>query len=112
MDFNKLKNKLIESKNKAVEKSAEILWNSIFTIKDLEWLKEIIEKSWKTVFTDKKTGEVKEFNKKAIIVFWDENSDFFKEALIVFSSSDLPAVFITKPLNLWTLSLLPSLINW
>jgi len=84
MDFSKIKSKLIETKNKAVDKSAEFLWNSAFTIKTLESLNEIIKKSKKTTFTNKETWETKEFNKKIIVVFWDENSDFFKESLLSF----------------------------
>lgn len=84
MDFSKIKSKIIETKNKAVDKSAEFLWNSSFTIKTLESLKETIKKSKKTTFTNKETWETKEFNKKIIIVFWDENSDFFKESLLSF----------------------------
>jgi len=55
MDFSKLKSKLIETKNKAVDKSAEFLSNSSFTIKSIEELKKIIEKSKKTNFTNKET---------------------------------------------------------
>lgn len=84
MDFSKIKSKLIETKNKAVDKSAKFLWNSSFTIKTSEELKKIIEKSKKTSFTNKETWETKEFIKKTIVVFWDENSDFFKESLLNF----------------------------
>ncbi|NVP17971.1 hypothetical protein HUU51_04610 [Candidatus Gracilibacteria bacterium] len=84
MDFSKIKSKIIETKNKAVVKSAELLGNSSFTIKTLEELNESIKKSKKTTFTNKETGELKEFNKKVIIVFGDENSNFFKESLLIF----------------------------
>lgn len=84
MDFNKIKSKIIETKNKAVIKSADLLSNSLFTIKTNEELKKTIEKSKKTIFTNKETWETKEFNKKVIIIFWDEESDFFKDSLINF----------------------------
>ncbi|MDD3793254.1 MAG: hypothetical protein PHI37_00375 [Candidatus Gracilibacteria bacterium] len=84
MDFNKIKSKIIETKNKAVIKSADLLSNSLFTIKTNEELKKTIEKSKKTIFTNKETGETKEFNKKVIIIFGDEESDFFKDSLINF----------------------------
>jgi hypothetical protein len=84
MDFNNIKSKLINTKNKAIDKSAELLSNSPFTIRTIEELKKIIEKSKKTTFTNKETWETKEFIKKSIVVFWDENSDFFKESLVNF----------------------------
>ncbi len=84
MDFAKLKNKLIETKNKAVESSAKALWNSMFTIKSIEELNNTISKSKQTTFTNKETWETKTYIKNSFVLFWDENSDFFKESLITF----------------------------
>lgn len=107
MDFSKIKSKIIETKNKAVVKSAELLWNSSFTIKTLEELNESIKKSKKTTFTNKETWELKEFNKKVIIVFWDENSDFFKESLLIFP------ILVTKAFyQNTTLKLAKTSISW
>lgn len=107
MDFSKIKSKIIETKNKAVVKSAELLWNSSFTIKTLEELNESIKKSKKTTFTNKETWELKEFNKKVIIVFWDENSNFFKESLLIFP------ILVTKAFyQNTTLKLAKTSISW
>lgn len=107
MDLSKIKSKIIETKNKAVVKSAELLWNSSFTIKTLEELNESIKKSKKTTFTNKETWELKEFNKKVIIVFWDENSDFFKESLLIFP------ILVTKAFyQNTTLKLAKTSISW
>lgn len=84
MDFAKLKSKLIETKNKAVESSAKALWNSMFTIKNIEELNKAISKSKETSFTNKETWETKTYTKNSFVLFWDENSDFFKESLITF----------------------------
>ncbi len=84
MDFTMLKSKLIETKNKAIDSSANFLWSSVFTIKNMDELNNIISKSKQTSFTNKETWETKIYTKKSIILFWDENSDFFKESLVVF----------------------------
>ena len=84
MDFAKLKSKLIETKNKTVESSAKALWNSMFTIKNIEELNKTISKSKQTSFTNKETWETKTYTKNSFVLFWDENSDFFKESLITF----------------------------
>ena len=84
MDFAKLKSKLIETKNKAVEWSAKALWNSMFTIKNIDELNKTISKSKETSFTNKETWETKTYTKNSFVLFWDENSDFYKESLITF----------------------------
>ncbi|MDD2908115.1 MAG: hypothetical protein PHH98_05780 [Candidatus Gracilibacteria bacterium] len=84
MDFKKFKNKLIETKNKAIDYSAEKLGESMFTIKNIEELNAIIGKSKTTMFTNKETGIIKEYIKNSYVLFGDENTDFFKEALIIF----------------------------
>lgn len=84
MDFQALKNKIIESKNKAIDFSAEKLWNSIFTVKNIDELNNIIQKSKETSFTNQETWITKEYIKNSYVLFWDENTDFFKEALVLF----------------------------
>ncbi len=84
MDSQAIKNKLIETKNKAIDYSAEKLSTSMFTIKNKDELNETILKSKKTSFTNKETWVTKEFLKRVFILFWDDKSDFFKEALIMF----------------------------
>lgn len=84
MDFAKLKSKLIETKNKAVDSSAKFLWNSMFTIKNIDELNNAISKSKQTSFTNKETWETKIYTKNSFVLFWDEKSDFFKESLINF----------------------------
>lgn len=84
MDFQIIKNKLIETKNKAIDYSAEKLSNSMFTIQNKKELDKIILKSKTTSFTNIETWITKEYLKKVYILFWDDKSDFFKEALIIF----------------------------
>lgn len=84
MDFQSLKNKIVKTKNKAIDFSAEKLWNSMFTIKNIEELNEVISKSKRTKFTNKETWETKEYIKNSFVLFWDEGSNFFKEALVIF----------------------------
>lgn len=84
MDFQTIKNKLIETKNKAIDYSAEKLSNSMFTIQNKKELDKIILKSKTTSFTNIETWITKEYLKKVYILFWDDKSDFFKEALIMF----------------------------
>ncbi|MDD3145242.1 MAG: hypothetical protein PHV23_03990 [Candidatus Gracilibacteria bacterium] len=84
MDFQTIKNKLIETKNKAIDYSAEKLSNSMFTIQNKKELDKIILKSKTTSFTNIETGITKEYLKKVYILFGDDKSDFFKEALIMF----------------------------
>ncbi|NCO31770.1 hypothetical protein GW891_03010 [bacterium] len=55
MDSQAIKNKLIETKNKAIDYSAEKLSTSMFTIKNKDELNETILKSKKTSFTNKET---------------------------------------------------------
>lgn len=84
MDFSKIKNKFIETKNKAVDFSANKLWNSIFTIKNIEELNNAIGKSKNINYTNKETWEIKTYTKNSFVLFWDESSDFFKDSLITF----------------------------
>ena len=80
----KLKNKAIELKDKAIDSWAKKLTESKFTISTKEELKEIIKSSKTTSFTSKETWETKTYKHKAIILFWEEGSDFFEKALYVF----------------------------
>lgn len=97
MDFKKLKEKALELKNKASEKtneaidySAKKLSESKFTISKKEDLDKLIKKSKNTKFKNKETWEEKEYKHKSIVIFADEKSSFYKDALYI-----LP-VIVTK----------------
>jgi len=82
----KLKEKAGEYADKAIVYSSEKLAYSWFTIDSKEKLEEFIEKSENKKFKNKETGEEKTFTKRVIVVFGEEKSDFFKEALYIFPS--------------------------
>lgn len=94
MDFKKLvdqaKNKTKEISDKAVTFGSEKLAKSSLTLKKAEEIQKIIDNSANKEFTNKETGISKTFKKRAILVFADEKSDFFKEVLYI-----LP-VLVTK----------------
>lgn len=87
MDFKKLiadaKTKTKEISDKAVKFSSEKLAESSLTLKKAEEIQKIIDSSTNTKFKNSETGETKTFVKNSIIIFWDEKSDFFKEALYI-----------------------------
>ncbi len=83
MDFKKLKEKALEIKEKAINYSAKKLTDSSLTISKKEELNKIIEKSIKTSFKNKETWLEKEYNHKSIVIFADEWSDFFKDAIYI-----------------------------
>lgn len=78
----KAKDWIIRGKNKVLSFWAKTLSSSNATIKDKKVLEEAVLKSKNTSFVDKKTNEKKTFKKRVIIIFWNEKSDFFKEALL------------------------------
>lgn len=91
MDFKELKEKALKLKEKASEQtkkaidySAKKLTESNFTINKKEELDEIIKKSSTTSHKSNETWETKIYKHKSIVVFADEWSDFFKEALYIF----------------------------
>lgn len=84
MDFEKLKNKAINFWKEAIDNSAKKLSESKFTIKNKKELEELIAKSQEKRFTNKETWETKKFKKKSIVIVWEEESTFFKKALINF----------------------------
>lgn len=83
MDFKALKEKAAEYKNKAVKFSSEKLASSSLTIDNDKTLQELVNKSENKKFKNKETGEEKTFTKRSIAIFWEEKSDFFKEALYI-----------------------------
>ncbi len=87
MDFKKLvekaKNKTKEISNKAVIFGSEKLAESGLTLKKTEDIQKFIDNSINKEFTNKETGISKTFKRKAIIIFADEKSDFFKEVLYI-----------------------------
>lgn len=97
MDFKALKEKALQLKQKASEQTmkainygAQKLSNSSFTIEKKEDLNLIIQKSKQSTYKNKETWEEKTYKHQSIVIFADEWSEFFKEALYI-----LP-VIITK----------------
>ncbi len=84
MDFEKLKQKAIDFKNKTIDSAAKSLADSSFTINKKQELDNIIQKSATTTFKNKETWEEKQYKHKSIVIFAEEWSDFFKEALYIF----------------------------
>lgn len=84
MDFKSIKQKAIKFKNDAISSGAKKLAESSMVIKTKEDLEKIIYKSKNTSFTNKDTGETKEFNKHSIVIFAWKNTDFYKNSLISF----------------------------
>ena len=79
--WNSAKNKFLESKEKAVKFSAKKLSESWITIRTKESLEDFIKNSKNTTFLDKETWKNKTYKRKVIIIFANEKSDFFKNAL-------------------------------
>ena len=86
----KLKEKASEQKQKAINYNAEKLSKSKNTISTKEELDTLIKKSATTKFKNKETWIEKEYKHKSLVIFADEWSDFFKDALYI-----LP-IIITK----------------
>ncbi len=87
MDFESLKKKALELKEKASEKIDDVIdyWAKKIAEKSIDEkmeLEDFIEKSVETSFTSKETWETKTFKHKVVVIFWEENSDFFKDALL------------------------------
>lgn len=83
MDLQTIKNKAIWLKNKAIDASSKKLAESRFTINNLDTLNTFIQRSKNTSFTDVETGKIKHFAKKTFVLFWDEKTEFFKQALYI-----------------------------
>ncbi len=86
MDFSQLKEKaklfwtkVKETTNKALEKGALTLQNSMFVVKDSAWLEELINLSASKIG---QTGTI--YEKKSLLVIGDPETDFFKKALYIF----------------------------
>jgi hypothetical protein len=79
----KLKKKVSEQTQKAVKYSANKLSDSNYTINKKEDLEKIIKKSATTIFKNKETWVEKQNKHKSIIIFAEEWSDFFKDALYI-----------------------------
>ncbi len=70
-----------EFKENLINKAAKSLISSGFTISSKEELDVFIKKSWNINFMDQETWEEKLFVKRCIVIFWDEKTDFFKNAV-------------------------------
>ena len=87
MDFKKMletaKDKTKEYSVKAVKYSSEKLAESSLTLRKSDDIQKIINLSANTKFTNKETWIEKTFVKQSVIIFGEEKSDFFKEALYI-----------------------------
>lgn len=83
MNLQELKQKALELKNKAVDYWSNKLIESGFTLEKKEEINDFIQKSENTELTDKETWETKHYIKKAILIFGEEKTDFFKKALFI-----------------------------
>lgn len=88
MDFKTIKEKAIKLKDKASEKTQDViesaakkLSNSKYTIETKEDLQEMIKKSKSTKFKNKKDWKEITYKHKTLVIFADEWSEFFKDAL-------------------------------
>lgn len=88
MDFNQLKQKALELKDKtlkatkdAIDTTAQKINQSSFVIKNQQELDDFILKSENKTYLSK-DWETKIFNKRCVIIFWDCESDFIKDFLV------------------------------
>ncbi len=91
MDFEKLKKQALKLKETATEKTKEAieysatkLWESSFTLKDINAFTGYISESKNKKWKNDKTGEEKEFVKQVIVIFVDPKSEFQKKMLLLF----------------------------
>ncbi len=76
-----LKDKASRATQQAIDYSAQKLADSKFTITSIDDLEEFIQKSKTTTGTDSDTWKKKEFQHRAIVIFVDTGSEFFKSLL-------------------------------
>lgn len=88
MDLKSIKQKATKLKNQAVDYGAKKLVASKFTITTKQELEKFINKSIETTFTNKETLVEKKYSHRVIVIFWDEETEFFKKALY-----QLPVIF-------------------
>lgn len=98
-----LKEKALSVANEAIEKWAEVIQNSSFTINDLEWLESFISKS-KNYYNDVTKKEV---SKRVIVIFAEKWSDFFKKALYI-----LPVVYTKSWTRNIEIKIVDTWISW
>lgn len=101
--MNWLKDKAIDLTNKTLEKWAEAIQNSAFTINDLQTLNDFIAKS-KNYYNDVTKKEV---CKKVIVLFASKETDFFKKALYI-----LPVVYTKSWTANISVKIVDSSIEW
>jgi len=77
-----LKDKTIEITDKTIDYSAKKLGESAFTISEKKDLDIFIKKSAKSKFKNKETWVEKTYSHRVLVIFGDEKSDFFKDALL------------------------------
>ncbi len=105
MDFATFKKKAIKFKDDMIDKGAKKLAESSLVINSKEDLEKFIKKSETKTFTSKETGEMKTFVKKAIVIFWEKDSDFFEEALLTLPVLVTKAFSQNTPLKMCDLDL-------
>ena len=102
-----LKEKASEQTQKAIDYSAKKLTNSNYTIDKKEELDLIIKKSATTTFKNKETWVEKQNKHQSVIIFADEWSEFFKEALYM-----LPVIITKAYTQNISVKLAKSKIEW
>ena len=107
MDFKELKKKALEKTHQAIDYSAKKLTNSSLTINTKEELESIVKKSTTTKFKNKETWIEKEYKHKSIVIFAEEWSDFFKDALYM-----LPVIAAKSFTQNISVKLAKSKIEW
>ena len=120
MDFAELKKKALQLKDDMIEKGAKKLAESSLVLNTEDELNAFIDKSTTKTVEIKDTGETKEFVKKVIVIFADNESDFFEKSLIQLPvlmtkafSQNLPIKMCDLPLEKledYGIKTLPSLV--
>lgn len=114
MDFNELKKKALEIKNKISEwtdklitSTAEKVEKSKLTLHTKEDIDSLVEKSKNTTYTSSETWEEKTTIRRSIVLIGDPEKSFFKEALYM-----LPVIATKAFTQSITVKLAPKDIEW
>lgn len=107
MDFKSLKKKLSEQVTNSVNYWAKKLTESSLTIQKKEELETLIKKSKTTSFKNKETWVEKKYKHKTIVIFAEEWSEFFKDALYI-----LPVIVAKAFTQNITVKLSKTKIEW
>ncbi len=105
MDFAELKKKALQLKDEMIEKGAKKLAESSLVLNTEDELNAFIDKSKTKTATIKDTWETKEFVKKVIVIFADNQSEFFEKSLIQLPVLMTKAFSQNTPIKMCDLSL-------